>query len=289
MDKNILKQDLSQEQSMGAPFGIHLFFAEKSPLPDQAKMEESFKKHGLRVGFIKYQADMVMLEAKDYQVEYDNGKAPAQLLIMGADPMDNYQISDLVRSQMWEVTDSEEILEKTKYHIFATDFMARGLDYDQRATLDMDFLEALVDMFPTCLAVQFQESGKMFHRDQVANHQIPKAERFIHFAVNVRFFNIEGSQDMLVDSLGMGTLMMPDVQYHFHDMDPNWVVNHAYNLLVYMYKNANPFQTGDTIDGVVDGNLAPQVQWPCNYEQALIQPAREVLDVYMDQYAAGKR
>ncbi len=36
---------------------------------------------------------------------------------------------------------------------------------------------------------------------------------------------------MMVDTLGMSVLSLPDLQYHFHGMDPNAVVNHAYNML----------------------------------------------------------
>ena len=28
---------------------------------------------------------------------------------------------------------------------------------------------------------------------------------------------------MLIDTVGMSTLFLPDLQYHFHGMDPNWV------------------------------------------------------------------
>ena len=59
--------------------------------------------------------------------------------------------------------------------------------------------------------------------------------RFIRFGVNVRFFNIQGTEDMLIDTVGMSTLFLPDVQYHFHGMDPNWVVNH---------RRASPFAAG---------------------------------------------
>ena len=38
-----------------------------------------------------------------------------------------------------------------------------------------------------------------------------------------------GCEDMLIDTVGMGTLFLPDLQYHFRGMDPNWMVNHAYN------------------------------------------------------------
>lgn len=41
---------------------------------------------------------------------------------------------------------------------------------------------------------------------------------------------------MLIDTLGMGTLFLLDIQYHFHDMEPDWLVNHAYDAASYILK-----------------------------------------------------
>ena len=87
----------------------------------------------------------------------------------------------------------------------------------------------------------------------------------------------------------MSTLFLPDLQYHFHGMDPNWVVNHAYNVLSYIYDNDCPINSGETIDGIVDGRMNRELQWKCQYESALIQPVREVLDICMGEYASGTR
>ena len=167
--------------------------------------------------------------------------------------------------------------------------LAATLHYKERAELDMDFLEALVEMFPQCKAVYFQNSGKLFTAEAIRNHSVPRDNRFLHFAVNVRFFNIQNSQDMMVDSLGMHTLFLPDLQYHFHAMEPNWVVNHAYNVLSYIFDHENPIKSGDPIDGVVDGAISRELMWRCNYESALIQPVREVIDIHMGEYASGGR
>ena len=94
---------------------------------------------------------------------------------------------------------------------------------------------------------------------------------------------------MLVDTLGMSTLFLPDLQYHFHDMDPNWVVNHAYNVAAYILENDNPIESGETVDGIVDGRISQEVQWRCQYEEAMVQPARPVLDIEMGEYASGQR
>lgn len=153
----------------------------------------------------------------------------------------------------------------------------------------MDFLDALAELYPTCEAFYFQNCGKLFLAEDVRSHQIEGADRFIRFGVNVRFFNIQDTEDMIVDTVGMGTLFLPDLQYHFHDMDPNWVVNHAYNVASYILANDNPIEDGETIDGVVDGQMSREIQWKCQYEDALIQPPREVLDIHMGNYASGGR
>ena len=159
----------------------------------------------------------------------------------------------------------------------------------ERANLDADFLEALAELYPTCEAFYFQNCGKLFLAEDVRSHQIEGPDRFIRFGVNVRFFNIEGTEDMLIDTVGMSTLFLPDLQYHFHGMDPNWVVNHAYNVASYILEHDNPIQDGETIDGVADGQMCREIQWKCQYEDALIQPPRGVLDINMGKYASGGR
>ena len=48
-------------------------------------------------------------------------------------------------------------------------------------------------------------------------------------------------------------------------------------------------KSGETIDGIADGQLSREVQWKCQYEDALIQPVRVVMDICPGEYAAGHR
>ncbi len=169
-----------------------------------------------------------------------------------------------------------------------TDMLAALLALE-RANLDADFLDALAELYPTCEAFFFQNCGKLLRAEDVRNHGIEGADRFIRFGVNVRFFNVDGTDDMVADTLGMSTLFLPDLQYHFHGMDPNWVVNHAYNVASYILENDNPIQNGETIDGIENGHFSQDIQWVCQLENALIQPPRSVLDIHMGEYAAGGR
>ncbi len=287
---NQLKQDLNQEAIAGGPFIIQLLFDKPCAMPQRDIMNQIMQKHLGDVENFSYDEKGAGFAVKKYKAEFKDASIPPQLMITDCCEFDGSKIDVIKRSQMWNCENSEEILATCKYQVVATDMLAAALHYKERAELDMDFLEALVEMYPDCKAVYFGNSSKMFTADEIRNHQIPREDRFVYFAVNVRFFNIQGTDDMLVDSLGMYTLFMPDIQYHFHSVDPNFVVNHAYNVLSYMFANENPIKSGDPIDSVSsNGSMCREIMWKCNYENALIQPVREVIDIYMNEYAAGTR
>lgn len=287
--EEVLQQNLDEKTMPGAVFVMQLLFEERCEMPDKDFMNTVMEMHLGEVENFGYEERFAGYAANKYLAEFKDAKLPPQLMIMGCDEFDASKIDVIQRSQMWDCPESEQVLECCKYAVFATDMMAAPLHYKERAELDMDFLEALVEMFPTCKAVYFTNSGKLFTADKIRNHKIPRESRFIYFAVNVRFFNIQGTNDSMVDTLGMDTLFLPDLQYHFHGMDPNWVVNHAYNVLSYIYDNENPIESGDPIDGIVDGVMSRDVMWKCQYENALIQPVRQVIDICMNEYASGTR
>ena len=66
-----------------------------------------------------------------------------------------------------------------------------------------------LDMYGRIYAGQFfgeKKDGTNDYSDKLG------ANQFIRFGVNVRFFNIEGTEDMLIDTVGMSTLFLPDLQ-----------------------------------------------------------------------------
>lgn len=286
----VFMQDLSKEEHPGAVFMIQLLMKEPAELPEKAQMEAVMARHLSDVECFWHNEKGAGFSANKYLAEFKDASVPPQLMIMPCSSFDAESIDLFQKSQMWNcMGERDRILEECRYQIMATDMLAATLPVQDRAELDMDFMEALVELYPQCEAVYLHTSGKLFPAREIRNHQIPREDRFIHFAVNARFFNIQGTEDMMVDTVGMSTLFLPDLQYHFHGMDPNWVVNHAYTVAAYIFKNNDALKNGDTIDGIVDGRFDPNVQWKCRCEDALIQPSRPVFDVCMGQYASGGR
>ncbi len=278
------------EERPGGPFLIHLFMEEPCAMPDKETMLTIMEKHLGDVDCFCHDEKTAGFAPKKYSVNFKEGSMPPQLMVTQCISTKDFKLDEITLSQMWDCPESQDILSKCKYNVIACDMLAGAMEnYKERADMLMDFLEALVEIFPQCKAVFFQNSGKMFTREKVVNHQIPRENRFIYFAVNVRFFNIQGTDDKMIDTLGMSTLYLPDLQYHFHGMDPDWVVNHAYNLLSYIYDNNAPIKNDETIDGIEDGHISSNIYWKCHYEDSLIRPTRLVMDVCMNEYASGTR
>ncbi len=291
MDNNneAFTQDLSGEEHNGAVFGMQLFMREQCPMPDKELMTSVMQKHLGAVLNYSYDDGFAGFSALEYKTRFNGKEIPPSLLITKCCEAKPETIDAFTRSQMWSCPDHDRVLSECRYQVVATDLLGAALSASDRADMIMNFLEALVELYPTCEAVYFMTSGKMFMAEDIRSHNIPRESRFIYFAVNVRFFKIQGTDDMLVDTLGMSTLHLPDLQYHFHSLDPNPIVNHAYNMLSYIFENDCPIKSGDTIDGIDNGEMTMDVQWGCHYEESMVQPKREVIDICAGRFASGDR
>ena len=282
----------------GGVFMVQLLMKEKCEMPSIQRIAEVLERHIGKVEAAEPQEKtakamngIALFAAMDHIAKFSDGQGPVQVSIMPCDTFHPDTIDEMKRSQMWDcMEDRDRILSECKYCVFANDMLTGALDPLERADFDMDYLEALLELFPTCEAVYSLNTGKLILADTVRNKEFTGLARFIHYIVNARFFNISGTSDSVVDTLGMSLLYIEDMQYHFHDMDPNWVVGHAYTIASYVLATRRSVKDGDTVDGVADnGDLDQSIQWKCRYEDALVQPERPVLDVHMGQYAAGGR
>ena len=210
-------------------------------------------------------------------------------MVTNCEKIDKPVLDDFERSQVWDCPNVDELLDECQYRVFATDMLASGLEPKERADMLVKYVDALLELYPSCKAVVFGPARKFLSRETIENHPDKEVTRFIYYAVNVRYFSIQGTDDMMVDSLGMSTLFYPDVQYHFHGMNPDDVVLHAYNVLYYIFVNDNPIGDGETIAGQENGELNSNIQWKVQYEDSLIQPVRAVIDINMGEYASGTR
>ena len=288
---SVLKQNLTEQAEFAAIFRIQLLFKACGQRPESEVLGKALSR---AFGAVEQVADveeaLTTYALLDYPVTYaDDQRMPAQVLMADFAPFDSSKLEVMALSQLWDCPNGEELLKGCSHQLMISDFLAAGLDYPLRCQMLTKWLETALELFEDCVAVWVPSSGKLLSREQVLNNPMSDGDRFIYWAVNVRFFNVDGSEDKVIDTLGLYTVGLPDIQYHFRGLDPDAVVNHAYSTASYVFAHNAPIASGETIDGLAAGNIDPSVQWRCQYEMALIQPSREVMDVCPAGYAAGGR
>lgn len=269
---------------------ICLMFERHTAFPNKETMFFVLQQHLGKISHLSCNEEFAEVVADEYVADSGDGdKMPVIIRLTRCRDAMEYQPDEFTKSQMrWSCPGYKEILRKCQYHMAAFDVSGGNLrDYKKRARLIVRMTEALIEMFPACRAVVFEPSGKMHMREDILNCRMPEEHKFIEYAVNVRLSNIQGSEDMLIDSVGMSVLHLPDIQYYFHGIDSECVAYHAYSLLSYIYDNNPVFRSGDTIDGLKDGEISASELWGVNYGEPLIRPERLVLDINMGRYASG--
>jgi hypothetical protein len=105
-------------------------------------------------------------------------------------------------------------------------------------------------------------------------------------SINVRFFNISNSDgDMLMDTRGLTEIGLHDLQCHFRDLEPDDVSRVLYNTALYIFEKGPVIESGQTVAGSEPGS-----KWRCQFENSLLEPKRDVLDLNPGKpYAAGNR
>ena len=288
----VFKQDLTDDSVRpGGLFFVELLMPKQCDMPSRDTMVEVFTKHLGPVDCFSYGSESAGFAPQNYKVHYEDNDADISptLMVTNCEKIDKPVLDDFERSQVCDCPNVDELLDECQYRVFATDMLASGLEPNERADMLVKYVDALLELYPSCKAVVFGPSRKFLSRETIENHPDKEVTRFIYYAVNVRYFSIQGTDDMMVDTLGMSTLFYPDVQYHFHGMNPDDIVHHAYSVLYYIFEYDNIIDDGQTIAGLENGDMNPDIKWKVQYEDSLIQPVRTVIDINMGEYASGTR
>jgi len=288
-DKQDFHQDLSKTADFKPIYIMRLLFEELPSKPNTETIKIALEQKFGEVDIISADNALRSFGIKKYPIKYEDATVPAQVVMGAISNFNNADIDQFSRSQIWDIEDSDELLARCKYEIRIFDMMSSAMDYKDRGDLLMDWLEVAIGLFPDCVAVWNEPACKLFLADEVQSDNFIE-NRFVNFCVNIRSFNVGGSEDKVVDTFGLYAIGLPDLQYHFHGLNQDDILEHAYSLACYIYDKNPEIKSGHTVAGIKDGVImAPEVTWGWQYEDSLIQPSRTVLDISAGEYAAGKR
>ncbi|WP_101698231.1 DUF4261 domain-containing protein [Clostridium minihomine] len=225
-----------------------------------------------------------LLEDHPAYYQKEDQWVPTQLILYGPDEFDQDLWNEQITAQFWNIPDKAEFLSRCNYSIMASNMLAANLPITEGFQIIADYADLILDLFPDCIGIYWPHSQRLVTREAFQNSQWSSKElHFLDGGVNVRFFNIAQTGEMLFDTLGLTPIGLPDLQCHCKDLEPNHVVGFLYNLAAYLYRSGDIIEDGNTVEGI-DGE-----KWLCQREDALATPVRMVLDINAGKYAGGNR
>ncbi len=81
-----------------------------------------------------------------------------------------------------------------------------------------------------------------------------------------------------MDTLGLHVFGLPDFQVRFTNLDPGRVAGLLTAYGNYIYEQGVVIETGNTIQGLEADDV-----WTCSFADALVEPARVVIDLETNQ------
>jgi hypothetical protein len=222
---------------------------------------------------------------KNLNVQYKDGAVPPQTAILATDiTTDPAAYTDSIQ-QSWSCEDAADRIGASKCSCLVTEMMARGLEPAERIRLFHGVLQAVVEITKPH-AIAFWHSQQIVAADAyLESCSMDPIQRL--GSLNVRFFNISNSDsnDMVMDTRGLDEIGLHDLQCHFYGLDPNDVSQMLFNTGLYIFENGSVIESGQTIAGT-----EPESKWACQFEESLLEPKRELLDINPGApYAAGGR
>lgn len=268
----------------------HVYFAdilfEDAPCIDVDKLCTAMQRYCGNVKMERHPDGGFQFFHLDHPIQFDDGSALPQAVISAArGPVVQDQLSAAL-GQSWDWPEAEEIVPRHRFSLIFCDLFASRLDYKLRLRLFKNSLRALLDV-TSPLAIHWRSSQQVVSPEAFRRSFSPEQFDEVYPAVNVRLFNITDSSNkaMLMDSLGLAALGIPDVQCHFAGIEANAMARQLYDCAYYLFEHGDIIQDGEVVDGI-----APGQHWRCQHEIAMLAPERVVLDLNPGApYAQGNR
>lgn len=175
--------------------------------------------------------------------------------------------------QSWSWRTAKDFVQTCTHIIRVSDEYNENVSYNDRVLVMRNVIRALVEC-SVCNAVHFQMTQQFIKPETyLASFNEPTLDRLFGF-INVRFFKIHDSDDMLMDTIGLNAMGLEDLQCSFKKFNPKDISNVLYNTAYYLFDNGNVIIDGDTVQGVKRTD-----KWACRRARSLVIPKRTVIDI----------
>lgn len=218
-------------------------------------------------------AEMLVFYHMDYKVSFQEGDIPAQTCMLAASEVKDHSRFAGALQQAWHWTEAEQVVREARYSIRLHDMFTAAMPRKQRLGLFQKMLQAVLEVLP-CEAMYWYGSDKLV--EPTAYKLSQEREEHLYAAMNVRMYQAGGTEELrelVMDTVGLSALGVPDVQCHFTGLDPDTVAQTLLGAAYYIFDQGDVLQDGQTL-GSSGGR-----RWRCEHQASLIAPGRYVIDL----------
>lgn len=232
----------------------------------------------------------ILISHKDHlvpiDVRTDGGSAsvPARTVVMPSETVANVGMLHESLSQTRDWDDAVAALAQSTRRVVVSDLFAKDLPARERLALFEAVVLGIIEAARPA-AIHWKPAGKLVDPSALLRASgSSSVDALPQAAINVRLFRIARSdEDLLMDTLGLASLGLPDMQVLFHGMEPGRVAAHLYAVALYTLRHGELVEEGETIEGPTRGT-----EWTARRGQSLVEPARPVYDFHPGpDYAVG--
>lgn len=188
------------------------------------------------------------------------------------------QLPATAYQQNWHWRPGNEVAKKCRYQLVLAEMMGRSLPATQRAELLGTMLVATINALKP-QAIYSPGADKIISPDAFLTGWQAEHKELLTAACNVRLFKMEGSNGkLLMDTLGLHTFGLPDLQIVFSNIPEGRVAGFLWSYAYYLLEKGDVIYDGNTVDGFTPGS-----KWKCQHVSAQVAPDREVLEILTEE------
>lgn len=205
-----------------------------------------------------------------HTVEFADAEAKAMTAVLVANNRPISQEEFEVATEQtwtWSRDDAKARIARSKARVLVMDFMSLGQPYQTRLRLVYEVVRAVARVTQPEVAY-WHPAGQMVAPEMLTDDPLDAA-------LNVRLFQVENHPgDLVMDTLGLAALGVPDIQCHFHGIEPGAIASLLRTVGAYVFEKGDVIADGETVPG-----LEKTDKWACRHEMALLPPQRVVVDI----------
>jgi hypothetical protein len=210
-----------------------------------------------------------------HRVPFRGDSVPAQCVVgLLQHPVDDRFLTAAL-DQTWDWDEARAAVAGHRVSVVVSDLIAAALPYKERLELFQGVLLGVLEVVPT-MAILWRPCGRLVSPTAYRrSHRDGKSRDPLFGPLNVRMFPPEDDGEVLMDTLGLSALGLPDLQVRFERRDPNAVAGLLHGAARYVYEKGDVLDDGHTLPAPGGG----QELWECRRAEAAAPPARQVVEI----------